>query len=44
MGKKFLIITASVGSGHEKAAGAVIQGDIEQVKQKIMKELKKVLK
>ena len=32
------------GGGHEKAAGAVIQGDIEQVKQKIMKELKKVLK
>ena len=32
------------GGGHEKAAGAVIQGDIEQVKQKIMKELEKVLK
>ena len=32
------------GGGHEKAAGAVVQGDIEQVKQKIMKELKKVLK
>lgn len=32
------------GGGHEKAAGALIQGDIEQVKQKIMKELKKVLK
>ena len=32
------------GGGHEKAAGAVIQGDIEQVKQKIMKEIKKVLK
>lgn len=32
------------GGGHEKAAGALIQGDVEQVKQKIMKELKKVLK
>ena len=32
------------GGGHEKAAGAVIQGDIEQVKQKIMKEIKKGLK
>lgn len=32
------------GGGHEKAAGAVIQGDIEQVKQKIINELKKVLK
>lgn len=32
------------GGGHERAAGALIQGDIEQVKQKIMKELKKVLK
>lgn len=26
MGKKFLIITASVGSGHEKAAGAIAEG------------------
>lgn len=32
------------GGGHEKAAGANIQGNLEQVKQKIMKELKKVLK
>ena len=32
------------GGGHEKAAGAVVQGDIEQVKQKVMNELKKVLK
>lgn len=32
------------GGGHEKAAGAIVQGDIEQVKQKILKELKKVLK
>ncbi len=32
------------GGGHERAAGAIIQGNIEQVKQKIMKELKKVLK
>lgn len=32
------------GGGHEKAAGASIQGDIETVKQKIMNELRKVLK
>ena len=32
------------GGGHEKAAGAVVQGDIKQVKNKIMKEIKKVLK
>lgn len=32
------------GGGHEKAAGAVIQGNIEQVKQKILNELRKVLK
>ena len=32
------------GGGHEKAAGAVVQGDIETVKQKIINELKKVLK
>lgn len=32
------------GGGHEKAAGAAIQGDIEQVKQKIINELKKVLR
>lgn len=32
------------GGGHEKAAGAVVQGNIEQVKQKVLTELKKVLK
>lgn len=32
------------GGGHEKAAGATIQGNIQQVKQKIMNELKKVLR
>lgn len=32
------------GGGHPRAAGALIQGDIEQVKQKVIKELKKVLK
>lgn len=32
------------GGGHEKAAGAVVQGDIEQVKQKVINELKKVLR
>lgn len=32
------------GGGHEKAAGAAIQGNIEQVKQKVINELKKVLK
>lgn len=32
------------GGGHEKAAGALVQGNIEQVKQKILKELRKVLK
>lgn len=32
------------GGGHEKAAGALVQGDIQQVKQKILKELRKVLK
>lgn len=26
MGKKFLLLTASVGSGHEKAAGAIAEG------------------
>lgn len=31
------------GGGHEKAAGALIQGDIEQVKQKILNEVRKVL-
>lgn len=32
------------GGGHEKAAGAVVQGNIEQVKQKVINELKKVLR
>lgn len=32
------------GGGHEKAAGALIQGSLEQVKQKIINELKKVIK
>ena len=32
------------GGGHEKAAGAIAQGNVEQVKQKVMKEIKKVLK
>ena len=32
------------GGGHQRAAGAKIQGNIEQVKAKILKELKKVLK
>lgn len=32
------------GGGHEKAAGATVQGNVDQVKQKILKELKKVLK
>lgn len=32
------------GGGHEKAAGATIQGNLEQVKQKVINELKKVLK
>lgn len=27
------------GGGHEKAAGAIVQGDIEQVKQKVMNEI-----
>lgn len=31
------------GGGHEKAAGAVLQGSLEQVKQKVMNELRKVL-
>ncbi len=31
------------GGGHEKAAGAVIQGTLEQVKTKIINELKKVI-
>lgn len=32
------------GGGHEKAAGATMQGNIEQVKQRIINEVKKVLK
>jgi len=32
------------GGGHPKAAGCLIQGNIEQVKGKILKEIKKVLK
>ena len=32
------------GGGHERAAGAVIQGNVETVKEKLLKELKKVLK
>lgn len=31
------------GGGHPRAAGAVVQGDIETVKQKILNELRKVL-
>lgn len=32
------------GGGHPRAAGALIAGTVEQVKEKILKELKKVLK
>lgn len=32
------------GGGHAKAAGALIQGNIEQVKEKVIKEVKKALK
>ena len=32
------------GGGHPRAAGALIPGTVEQVKEKILKELKKVLK
>lgn len=32
------------GGGHPKAAGCLIQGDVEQVKNKLLKEIKKVLK
>lgn len=32
------------GGGHPRAAGALIQGNVEQVKEKIMKEVKKALK
>lgn len=31
------------GGGHQRAAGATMQGTVEQIKEKIMKELKKVL-
>ena len=31
------------GGGHLKAAGCLIQGNVEQVKEKIMKEIKKAL-
>ncbi|MCF0125028.1 MAG: bifunctional oligoribonuclease/PAP phosphatase NrnA [Clostridia bacterium] len=32
------------GGGHPRAAGALIQGNVEQVKEKILKEIRKVLK
>ena len=32
------------GGGHPRAAGALIQGNVEQVKEKLMKEVRKVLK
>ena len=32
------------GGGHQRAAGALIQGNIEQIKQKIMVEVRKALK
>lgn len=32
------------GGGHPRAAGALIQGDLEQVKEKILNEVKKALK
>ena len=31
------------GGGHPRAAGALIQGDVEQVKEKILKEVRKYL-
>ena len=31
------------GGGHPKAAGALVQGDLEQVKEKVLKEVKKAL-
>ena len=31
------------GGGHPKAAGALIQGTIEQVKEQVLKEIRKVL-
>ena len=32
------------GGGHPKAAGALVQGDLNQVKEKVLKEVKKALK
>ena len=32
------------GGGHPRAAGALVQGDVQQVKEKILKEVKKALK
>ena len=32
------------GGGHQRAAGALVQGDVEQVKQKVLNEVRKVLK
>ena len=32
------------GEGHPRAAGALIQGNVEQVKEKLMKEVRKALK
>lgn len=32
------------GGGHPRAAGALVQGDVEQVKEKVLKEVKKALK
>ena len=31
------------GGGHPRAAGALIQGTVEQVKEKVMKEVRKAL-
>ena len=31
------------GGGHPKAAGALVQGTVEEVKEKILKEIRKVL-
>ena len=32
------------GGGHQRAAGATVQGNVEQVKQKVINEIRKVLK
>ena len=32
------------GGGHPRAAGTTIKGDIETIKKKLLKEIKKVLK